>query len=143
MAQFTTYLSFDGNCREAMHFYEVALKGKLQALLTNDDTPVADQAPPGNEDRIMHAYLVADGFVLMAGDSLVGQKYEGIKGLQLTLTYDNAAQARTTFDALADGGKVNMPFQKTFWAEGAGMVVDKFGTPWIVNGGSPSDAAGG
>ncbi len=143
MAQFTTYLSFNGNCAEAMRFYERALNGKLQALLTNDQTPAADQVPPGNGDRIMHSYLVADGFVLMAGDSFVGQPNDGIRGLQLTLTYGTAAQARPIFDALADGGKVTMPFQKTFWAEGAGMVIDKFGTPWIINGGSQADAAGG
>jgi PhnB protein len=134
MTQFTVYLSFDGNCAEAMRFYEKALKGKLQALLTHDQTPVADQIPPGNADRIMHAYLVADGFVLMAGDSLVEHPYKGMHGFSLTVTYDTVAEGKRVFDALAEGGKITMPYEPTFWAKGAGTLVDRFGTPWIING---------
>ena len=56
-------------------------------------------------------------------------------GFSLALTYPTAAEARKIFDALAEGGKVTMPMQKTFWAEGFGMLVDRFGTPWMINGG--------
>ena len=134
MTKVTPYLSFDGNCAEAMRFYERVLDGKLHALLTNAQTPVAKHVPPGNEDRIMHAYLTFDGAELMAGDALAGT-YQPMKGVSLALTYGSASDARRVFDALGEGGRVTMPFEKSFWAEGFGMVVDRFGTPWIVNGG--------
>ena len=134
MTKLTPYLSFDGNCAEAMRFYERVLGGKLEALLTNAQTPVAEHVPPGNEDRIMHAYLTFDGAELMAGDALVGT-YKPMTGVSLALTYETAAGARRVFDALGEGGQVTMPFEKSFWAEGFGMVTDRFGTHWIVNGG--------
>ena len=134
MTSLTPYLSFDGNCAEAMRYYERVLNGKLEALLTNAQTPVAEHVPPGNEDRIMHAYLKFDGAELMAGDALAGT-YSPMKGVSLALTYDTAEQARRVFDAFSEGGKVTMPFEKSFWAEGFGMVTDRYGTPWIVNGG--------
>lgn len=132
--QFTAYLSFGGNCAEAMRFYEKVLNGKLEALLTNAQTPAAAELPPGNEDRIMHAYLVFEGGVLMAGDSVLGWPYDGMKGFNLTISYDDTAEAKRVFDQLAEGGQIKMPWDKTFWAEGFGMLVDRFGAPWIVNG---------
>jgi PhnB protein len=134
MPQLTPYLSFDGTCAEAMQFYARTLNAKLEALITFAETPVADTVPAGGRDRIMHAYLVGDGFVLMAGDAPEEGKYELMKGISLTLTYDNAAKARPVFDALAEGGRVTMPFAETFWAEGAGMLIDRYGTSWIING---------
>ena len=134
MTSLTPYLSFDGNCAEAMRYYERVLNGKLEALLSNAQAPTAECVSPGNEDRIMHAYLKLDGAELMAGDALIGT-YEPMKGVNLTLKYDTAAEARRVFDELSDGGTVTMPFTRTFWAEGFGMVVDRYGTNWIVNGG--------
>ena len=130
----TPYLSFDGNCAEAMRFYERVFEGKLEALLTNAQTPVAEHCPPGNEDRIMHAYLTFDGAELMAGDALIGT-YEPMKGVSIAVSFETEARGRKVFEALGEGGKVTMPFQKTFWAEGFGMVADRFGTAWIINGG--------
>jgi PhnB protein len=69
MTQLNAYLSFDGNCAEAMRFYEKTLDGKLEALFTFGQTPVADETPEADRDRIMHAYLTFDGQVLMAGDA--------------------------------------------------------------------------
>jgi PhnB protein len=81
----------------------------------------------------MHAMLTAGELVLMAGDSLAGE-HRPMQGCMLAITYDTAEEARRVFDALAEGGTVNMPFEKTFWAEGFGMVKDRFGTSWAVNG---------
>ena len=135
MFQFNPYLSFDGNCADAMRFYERVLGGTLEKLMTFAEMPDADQVPAEMRDRVMHARLVADNLVLMAGDAMPGQPYEGIKGFSLTISYASIEEAKPVFDALSEGGKVTMPFAKTFWAEGAGMVVDRFGAPWIVNGG--------
>jgi len=133
MPQLTAYLFFDGNCAEAMRFYQRALGGKLD-LLTHADSPIAAQTPPGSADRIMHARLANDGLVLMASDSMVGQPYGGMKGFSVSVIYPTAAEARKVFDALAQGGRVTMPMDKTFWSEAFGMVTDRFGTPWMVNG---------
>ena len=137
MLQLDTYLFFDGNCADAMRFYERTLGGKLQ-LMTHGDSPMAAQTPPGSANRIMHARLELDGRLLMASDSMVGQPYEGMKGFSLSLIYPTVAEAQRIFAALADGGQVTMPIAKTFWAEAFGMLVDRFGTPWMVNGGMAS-----
>jgi PhnB protein len=133
MANLNAYLTFDGNCAEAMRFYESVLGGKLE-LMTMGQSPMADQVPPGGGDRIMHAKLeTGDGSILMASDSMPGQPYKGMHGFGLSLSYRSVAEGQRIFDALAAGGNVGMPFGKTFWAEGFGMVVDRFGTPWMVN----------
>jgi PhnB protein len=137
MLQLDTYLFFDGNCADAMRFYERTLGGKLQ-LMTHGDSPMAAQTPPGSANRIMHARLELDGRLLMASDSMVGQPYQGMKGFSLSLIYPTVAEAQRMFSALAEGGQITMPIAKTFWAEAFGMLVDRFGTPWMVNGGMAS-----
>jgi PhnB protein len=135
MPQLDPYLFFDGNCAEAMRFYERTLGAKLEMMLKHSDSPVANQSPPGMADRIMHARLVLGerGDALMASDWMVGQPYEKMQGFSLSFNCATAAEAKRVFDALAEGGRVNMPLQKTFWAEAFGMLVDRFGTPWMVN----------
>ena len=135
MPQLNAYLSFNGNCAEAMRFYESTLNGKLEALLTFAQTPAGDQMPAADANRIMHANLIVDGQSLMAADAPTGMPYQPMKGCALTLSYKTADEARQIFDALSEGGKITMPFNATFWADGFGMVDDRFGTHWIVNGG--------
>ena len=133
MSELSPYLFFDGNCAEAMRFYERTLGGKLESMMTHAEAPGGTQEPPGNSDRIMHARLVLDdGGAIMASDEMAGHPYAGMKEFKLSLTYKTAAEAQRVFDALAEGGQVNLPFQKTFWSEGFGMLVDRFGTPWMV-----------
>ena len=137
MANLAAYLFFDGNCDEAMRFYEKTLGGKIDTMMTHAQSPMADQAPPGAGDRIMHAHLtLPGGGTLMASDDMPGQPYGGMHGFSLSLMYPTAEAGRPVFDALLAGGKVTMPYQKTFWAEGFGMLVDRFGTPWMINGGT-------
>jgi len=131
--QLDAYLTFNGNCADAMRFYQRTLGGKLD-LMTHAQSPIAGQTPPGSENRIMHARLAIDGRLLMASDSMVGHPYEGMKGFSLSLIYPTVTEAQRVFNALADGGKVIMPLDKTFWAKAFGMLVDRFGTPWMVNG---------
>jgi PhnB protein len=129
------YLSFDGNCEQAMRFYERALGGKLEVMMTTGESPLAAQCPPETHGRMLHARLsLPGGGVLMAGDCPPHLPYEGIKGVALAVNLDTVAAAERTFRALADGGTVTMPLQPTFWAKTWGMLVDRFGTPWIVNG---------
>lgn len=135
MPQLNAYLSFDGNCAEAMRFYQKTIGGEMESMMAVGETPMCDQMPAGSKDRIMHARLRLDQGVLMASDAMPGQAYEGMKGISMTLTYATPAEAQPVFDKLAEGGKVTMPMAKTFWAESFGMLVDRFGTTWLINGG--------
>jgi PhnB protein len=135
MLQPIPYLAFNGNCAEAVRFYERVLGGKLEVLMSGGESPMAEHIPKEFAHRILHARLVLPGGgVLFAGDAPAQVPYEGIKGVSLTLNYDTTAQAQKVFDALSAGGTVTMPMQQAFWAKTWGMLIDRFGTPWIVNG---------
>ena len=134
MPQLTTYLGFNGNCGEAMKYYERVLNGKLEKLVTMAEMPGGEACGGADASKVMHACLVADGLILMAGDAPDHVPYSGMNGFNLTLTYPEVPEAERVFSALSDGGTVTMPFEEQFWAQRAGMLVDRFGTPWIVNG---------
>ena len=133
MPRIDAYLVFDGTCAEAMRFYERTLGGTLETLMTDADPPIG----AGPADRILYARLVIDGRALMASDAPVGQPYAGMHGFSLSIEYADVGEARRVFDALAEGGKVTMPMERVFWAEAFGMLVDRFGTRWMVNGAGP------
>lgn len=125
------YLFFDGNCAEAMRFYEKALGGKLE-MMTYADAPEGEEPPEVSTDRIMHARLTFPDGEIMASDQHTAAPYKGMSGFAVTLVYPTVADARRVFDALADGGQVWMPMEKTFWTDAFGMFADRFGTPWMV-----------
>lgn len=135
MPTLDSYLFFDGACAEAMRFYQQVLGGDLQPMLTYADGPDGGAVAPGDKGRIMHACLVLDGRMLMASDSPTPEP-GAVRGFAVALNYPKAEDARRTYDALAAGGSVTMPLQKTFWSEAFGMVTDRFGTPWMVGGGA-------
>lgn len=138
MPKLDSYLFFDGNCADAMRFYERVTRGKVIMMMKYSDAPQGADAPecaPGAQDRIMHAALDIGGRTLMASDCPPGM-FKPIQGFSLSLTYDSPEEARRRFDLLADGGAVTMPFAPTFFSKGFGMVTDRFGTPWMVNGGA-------
>ncbi|CAN5552727.1 VOC family protein [soil metagenome] len=135
MTQAIAYLNFDGTCAEAMRFYEQALGAKIAILMTGAESPVAASMPREFANRIMHARLILPGgSTLMAGDNPPHMPYEGIKGVSIALDYETVEEAEKVFNALAVGGRVTMPMAPAFWAEKFGMLIDKFGLPWIVNG---------
>lgn len=131
----TPYLSFDGNCTEAMRFYAEALGADLQVLMTTGESPMAADCPEADADRILHARLaLPGGGLLMGADCPTSMPYEGIQGVSLALDYDTVAAAEKVFAALCDGGQVTMPMQPCFWAKAFGMCVDRYGVNWMVNG---------
>ena len=133
MMQLNAYLNFDGTCAEAMRFYQQVLGGQLD-LMTSGESPMADQLPPGSANRILHARLSFDGGTLYAADTMIGQPFDGMKGFWASLQCPPADVPRL-FEALSAGGaKVVMPVQKTFWSDAFGMLVDRYGTPWMLNG---------
>ena len=125
------------DCAEAMRFYQRVLGGKLD-MMTRAQSPMAGECPPGSESRIRHARLALGGRLLMASDTMVGHPYEGKKGFSLALAFELPAEAKRVCEALADGGRVVMPLGETFWAAAFGMLVDRFGTSWMVNAGMKS-----
>lgn len=138
MPKLDSYLFFDGKCADAMRFYERVTGGKIVAMFKYSETPPGaggQQCPAGSEDRIMHAALDVGGRTLMASDTPLGQ-FKPMQGFAQSLTCDSPEEAKRKFDLLADGGSVTMPFAPTFFSKGFGMVTDRFGTPWMVNGGT-------
>ena len=126
------YLQFDGNCAEAFGFYEKSLGGKILMMMKAGESPMAAQVPPGRQDDIIHARLAVGDKLLMGSDAM-GGSYAAPSGFSVTLGFDEPAEAERVFAALAEGGSVRMPIAETFWAHRFGMLVDRFGTPWMIN----------
>lgn len=137
------YLFFDGNCAQAMQFYAQTLGGRLQAMLTYAQSPQPGQCPAGSDDRIMHACIDLGGQLIMASDCPAGQPYDGMKNVALSLVYPGIDEAKAIFEILAADGKVIMPLGPTFWSETFGMLVDRFGTSWMIGGGAKPVATTG
>lgn len=131
-----SYLFFDGQCAEAMRFYARTLGGKLEPLMKYSDSPDPNACAAGSGDLVMHTCLELDGRRLMASDAPPGHPAGKMGGFALSLHYSATQDAGRVFDALAQGGAVTMPLQKTFWVESFGMLTDRFGTAWMVSGGA-------
>ncbi len=125
-------LTFNGQCEAAFKFYEKCLGGKIVTMLSHGDSPMAEQVPSEWRNKILHATLHVGDTVLMGSDSRPEQ-YEEPKGFSVTLGIEDPADAERIFHALAENGTVRMPIQKTFWTVRFGMLVDRFGIPWMVN----------
>ncbi len=130
-SELNVHLCFPGNCREAMTFYAEVTGGRLEALIAYGETPAARDTPPERHDRIIHASLNVRGRRLMGAD-MDGDGYQAPRGAQVHLEYDGLGLAEAVFNRLAEGGEVTMPFGATFWAQGFGMLTDRFGVPWMI-----------
>jgi PhnB protein len=128
------YLAFDGRCREAFEFYQKALGGQITFIQTIGESPMASSMPAEAHGRIMHVTLQIDNQVLQGADAPPGQ-FTKPAGFCVATHFDDVAQGERVFNTLAQNGKVQVPFQATFWSKGFGMLIDQFGTPWIVNAG--------
>jgi len=130
--QLNPYLTFNGQCEAAFKFYEKVLGGKIEAMMTYGGSPMAEQTQPEWRNKIRHARMTVSDEVLMASDA-PPDRYEAMKGIMVTLGIDDSGEAERIFRALSEKGSVQMPIQKTFWAARFGMLVDQFGTPWMIN----------
>ena len=127
------YLFFDGRCEEAIEFYKSALGAKVEMLMRFKESPEKEACPqtPGTEDKVMHASVRIGNTMLLASDGYCkGQP--SFQGFALSLTVQTEAEADRFFNALAEGGQVQMPLGKTFWSPRFGMVSDRFGVSWMV-----------
>lgn len=130
--QMNPYLSFKGDCEAAFKFYEQCLGGQIGPLFRYAGSPMADQVPADWADKIMHGSMTVGGQVLMGDDVAPGQ-YEESKGFSLSLQMSSTADAERIFHELSQDGRVVLPLEQTFWAARFGMLVDRFGIPWLIN----------
>ena len=129
------YLFFDGRCEEALEFYKQSLGAEVLMLMRNSDNPEPSppgMLPAGSEKKVMHVSFKIGETTLMASDGRNRGRPE-FKGVSLSLTVADSDAARRSFDALAEGGQVQMPLGKTFWAPMFGMVADRFGVGWMIS----------
>ena len=127
-----TYLVFDGRCKEAFEFYAQVLGGKIEAMMSHAGTPAEGMVPKEWVEKIMHARLTVGRSLLMGSDA-PPDRYKTPHAFSVNIGIDSESEAERIFHALADGGKVGMPIQQTFWATRFGMVTDRYGIPWMVN----------
>jgi PhnB protein len=124
------YISFGGNARQAMEFYEQVFGGSL-ALHTFSEFGAPDA--PG-ADQIMHGMLETDrGFTLMGADTPPGMEHRPGNNISISLSGDDDAELRGYWSSLSAGGTVVMPLEKQMWGDEFGMCVDQFGITWLVN----------
>ncbi len=128
----SAYLSFKGDCEAAFKYYEEVLGAKPGLLFSYANSPVAEVIPEGWANKIMHG-SVRIGETLLEGADAPPERYEKPQGFSLSLNVANPDEAERLFEKLANGGQVLYPIAKTFWSERFGMVVDRFGIPWMIN----------
>jgi PhnB protein len=130
--QVNPYLSFNGQCEEAFKLYERVLGGQLGNIFRYTGTSLAHQVPADWQDKVMHGSVKVGGQELMGAD-VAPDRYEPLKGFSLSIQIKDAVEAERIFRELSQAGQVMMPLEKTFWAERFGMVIDRFGIPWMIN----------
>ena len=130
---FTPYLNFGGNCREAFTRYQEIFGGEL-SLVAMSYAPGDEPVPEPMADLVMNAALKFDGHLLMASDVFDIDHFGPVQYMYVNFTTTDLDLAERVFEALAHGGTIEMPMGETFWAPRFGVTVDRFGTPWMVNG---------
>ena len=130
--QVNAHLHFQGECEAAFRFYERLLGGRIVTMLTYSSSPAAGDVPAEWADKILHATLEIGGHRLMGADTPPG-RFQKPQGFAVTLGLQDAAEAERIFQALSAGGAVQLSLQETFWAQRFGMLVDRYGIPWMIN----------
>src|SRR3954470_16820040 len=128
------YVTYKGNCREAIEFYKRALGAEVVFVQTVGDSPMSNMGPAEN---IMHCTIKVGNSTIMMSDDPRPEAAEGGGSISLAIGLNDPEQAGTIFANLAQGGSVVMPLEKTYWAEAFGMLTDKFGVRWMINCDAP------
>jgi len=129
--QFFPYLSFNGNCQEALTFYAELFGGTVESFVPWQEEMIAN-IPEATVDHIMHGSITING-ARIAGSDQFGDMFSPGGSVSMMIDIDNLAKAKETFDALAKDGQIYMPFGETFWADGYGFCADRFGIQWQIN----------
>jgi len=136
--QMNPYLSFNGQCETAFNFYQQCLGGRLGTMFRYAGTPLANQVPADWQDKVMHVSLTIGEQQLMGGD-VAPERYAEPRGISLSVEIESTTDAERIFRELARDGRIVVPLAKTFWATRFGMVVDRFGIPWLINCGAADE----
>ena len=129
--QIEPYLFFEGRTEEALEFYQSRLGAKVEFLMRFKENPEPKYNPPNSDEKVMHSlFRIGDAQIMASDGNCTGKP--GFQGFALTLNAADAAEAKQRFNALAEGGKVQMPLNETFFAKSFGMVADRFGVNWMV-----------
>jgi PhnB protein len=131
--QLEPYIFFHGTCEEALNFYVKCLGGEITMLSRFEGSPMESQVSDDFKNKIMHASFVAGDVKFMASDGRPGTPPDGEDDIVLSLATGDGAQAERVFNALAEGGKVDMPLQDQFWGAKLGSLTDRFGIQWMVS----------
>jgi PhnB protein len=132
MTQINTYLTFNGNCREAMTFYKECLGGEL-TFQTVGESPLSDKMPKQMKDCILHATLTKDALLLLASDMVSEKGLVKGNSVSLSLNCSSEEEIKTYYAKLSNGGSQNHPLEDSFWGALFGDLIDKFGNHWILN----------
>ncbi|MCD6011688.1 MAG: glyoxalase [Flavipsychrobacter sp.] len=132
MTTINTYLTFSGNCREAMTFYKECLGGQL-TIQTIGESPMSDKLPQQMKDCILHAALTRGQMVLMASDMTPDNGLVKGNAISLVLQCSSEEEIRNSYKALAAGGNATHPLEHTFWGALFGGLTDKYGNHWLLN----------
>jgi len=130
--QLNPYFHFNGDCEAAFKFYEQVLGGKIESLISHEGMPGASQLPAEWRSKIMHARMLIGEQAIMGMDA-PPDRYQKPQGFHASISVAEPAEAERIFYALAEGGTQTMPIQETFWSVRFGMLVDRFGIPWMIN----------
>jgi PhnB protein len=128
----TTYLSFTGNCEEALKFYIKALGAKPVMMLRYSETPAAKESPKEMQQKIIHGRIAIGDNLIMASDGPANQ-VSPPGGFSINIGVDTIEEAERLFKGLSEKAEICMPMEETFWAQRFGMLKDQFGVPWMVN----------
>ncbi len=132
MTQVNAYLTFNGNCREAMIFYKECLGGEL-VLQTIGDSPMADQIPARMRQNILHAILTSGPLLLMASDMVSEQGLQKGNSVSLMIHCSSEEEIKSYYSRLSRGGQATHPLENTFWGSLFGDLTDRFGNHWLLN----------
>ena len=131
MTQINAYLSFSGNCREALAFYKVCLGGAL-SLQTVAGSPMEAGCPGAMKHQILHGSLTRNGLILMGSDMVGPEGLMKGNNISLSLSCSSEREINQFFSALSEGGKVIEPLKLQFWGAMFGVLTDKFGIRWML-----------
>lgn len=135
MKSVNPYLNFNGNTEEAFTFYQSVFGGDFLVVVRFKDLDDVN-VPEEERDQIAHIALpLGPNHMLMGTDVLESDDRTLTIGnnFSITISAESAEEAANLFEALSDGGQVEMPLQETDWAEQFGHCVDKFGVRWMID----------
>lgn len=129
------YLTFNGNCREAIAFYADVFTTEESHIMAFGDAPPNPEYPLPEEakDLVMHARLEISGSLIMFSDTFPGSPFTVGNNISLSVVSNNEEELKSAFEKLKEGGTVTMELQETFWSKCYGQVQDKFGIHWQVS----------